>query len=219
LVVDDEPAVRSTLQRALALDGYTVDLAVDGAEALRLLALQVPDAIVLDVSMPRIDGIEVCRRLRSAGDTTPVLMLTVRNDVDDIVAGLDAGADDYVVKPFELRELLARLRAMMRRREPSGEVLRFADLRLDPGTREVSRGDRDLSLTRTEFALLETLLRHPRQVLDRGALFAAVWDYELTPTTNVLEVYIGYLRRKMEAGGESRLLQTVRGVGYTLREP
>jgi two-component system response regulator MprA len=218
LVVDDEPAVRSTLRRALALEGYAVDLAVDGAEALRHLALDAPDAIVLDLSMPEVDGIEVCRRLRAAGDTTPVLMLTVRNGVDDVVAGLDAGADDYVVKPFELRELLARLRALLRRRDPSGEVLRFADIRLDPGTRDVGRGERPLDLTRTEFALLEALLRHPRQVLTRRALFEAVWEYEMGPTTNVLEVYIGYLRRKLEEGGEPRILQTVRGVGYTLRE-
>jgi two-component system response regulator MprA len=219
LVVDDEPAVRSTLRRALVLEGYTVDVAADGSEALRLLALESPDAIVLDLAMPEVDGLEVCRRLREAGDPTPVLVLTVRDGVDDVVAGLDAGADDYVVKPFELKELLARLRALLRRSDQPAGALRFADLTLDPGTREVARAGRALELTRTEFALLETLMRHPRQVLTRPALFEAVWEYELAPTTNVLEVYIGYLRRKLEEAGEPRILQTVRGVGYTLREP
>jgi two-component system response regulator MprA len=220
LVVDDEPDVRRTLRRALVLDGYTVGLAVDGDDALLQLSLAAPDAIVLDVQMPATDGLEVCRRMRAAGDTTPVLMLTVHHEVDDIVAGLDAGADDYVAKPFELRELLARLRALLRRgggTEPA--VLSFGDLRMDQRTREVSRGGRKLELTRTEYALLETLLEHPRQVLTREALFEAVWGYDLGPATNVLEVYIGYLRRKLESGSEPRVLHTIRGVGYALREP
>lgn len=217
--MDDEPAVRGTLQRALAMEGYAVDLAADGAAALRRLALDAPDAVVLDLNTPEVDSIEVCRRLRATGDSTPVLVLTVRDGVDDVVAGLDAGADDYLTKPFELCELLARLRALLRRRNPSIEVLQYRDLRVDLGTREVIRGYRSIELTRTEFVLLETLMRHPRQVLTRAALFEAVWDCDLGPTANVLEVYIGYLRRKLEEGGEPRVLQTVRGVGYTLRQP
>jgi two-component system response regulator MprA len=219
LVVDDEPAVRSTLHRVLTLEGYAVELAADGADALRQFAVAAPGAVILDVLMPQIDGLEVCRRLRSSGYTTPVLMLTVRDGVDDVVAGLDAGADDYVVKPFDLRELLARLRALLRRRAAAGEVLTIGDLTMDVGTRKVTRGGRALELTRTEFALLETLLRHPRQVLTRAALFQAVWNYDLGPETNVLEVYVGYLRRKLENGDGTRILHTVRGVGYALREP
>jgi two-component system response regulator MprA len=219
LVVDDEPDVRRTLERALVLNGYTVALAVDGEDALRQLATESPDALLLDVQIPAPDGLEVCRRLRAAGDHTPVLLLTVRDDVDDVVAGLDAGADDYVSKPFELRELLARVRALLRRRNGDPAVLTFGDLRLDRGTREVARAGRPLELTRTEFALLEALLQHPRQVLTRSVLFETVWGYDLGPTTNVLEVYVGYLRRKLEQEGEPRILQTVRGVGYALREP
>ena len=221
LVVDDEPAVRASLRRALALEGYTVELAADGSEALELLVRSSPDAIVLDVLMPHVDGLELCRRLRAAGDRTPVLMLTARETVPDRVAGLDAGADDYVVKPFALEELLARLRALLRRVEPDGRdgVLRFADLTLDPATREVRRADRPIELTRTEFLLLELFLRNPRQVLTRSLIFERVWGYDFGPTSNSLEVYVGYLRRKTEAGGEPRLLQTVRGVGYALREP
>jgi two-component system, OmpR family, response regulator MprA len=219
LVVDDEPAVRSTLNRALVLEGYAVDLAADGWEALSRLTVNSPDAIVLDTLMPGVDGLEVCRRLRAAGDTTPVLMLTVRDGVGDIVAGLDAGADDYVVKPFDLRELTARLRALIRRGNHEPEVLTFLNLRMDLGTREVFRGDRSIELTRTEFALLEVLLRHPRQVLTRSSLSLAVWDLDMGPTSNVLEVYVGYLRRKLETGGEQRLVHTARGVGYVLREP
>ena len=220
LVVDDEPAVRDALRRALGLAGYDVQLAEDGSAALALLAAASPDAVVLDVLMPGIDGLEVCRRIRSAGDRTPVLMLTAREAVSDRVAGLDAGADDYLVKPFALDELLARLRALLRR-TGSGDArdgLRFADLTLDPATYEVRRGARRIELTRTEFLLLELFLRNPRQVLTRSLIFERVWGYDFGPTSNSLEVYVGYLRRKTEAAGEPRLIQTVRGVGYALRE-
>ena len=218
LVVDDEPAVRSALERALKLEGYDVDLAEDGADALHRLALNAPDAIVLDVLMPRVDGLEVCRRLRQADDATPVLMLTARDAVSDRVAGLDAGADDYLVKPFALEELFARLRALLRRSEHGVAVLRFADLELDAGAREVRRGERSIELTRTEFLLLELFLRNPRQVLTRSLIFDRVWGYDFGPTSNSLEVYVGYLRRKLEEAGEPRLIHTVRGVGYALRE-
>jgi two-component system response regulator MprA len=217
LVVDDEPAVRTALQRALSLEHYEVELAGDGAEALDRLADSPPDAIVLDVAMPRMDGLELCRRLRAAGDRTPVLMLTARDAVDDRVEGLDAGADDYLVKPFALRELRARLRALLRRTDRGPERMRYADLTLDPGTREVWRGERRIELSRTEFSLLELFMRHPRQVLTRSQIFEAVWGYDLGATSNALGVYIGYLRRKTEDGGEPRLLHTVRGVGYALR--
>jgi two-component system response regulator MprA len=219
LVVDDEPAVRTSLARALRLDGHDVDLAPDGRAALDALAGRAPDAVVLDVLMPELDGLEVCRRLRAAGDRTPVLMLTARDRVADRVDGLDAGADDYLVKPFALEELRARLRALLRRNgvEP-GAALRFADLALDATAHEVRRGAREIALTRTEFLLLELLLRHPRQVLTRGAIFEHVWGYDFGPTSNSLEVYVGYLRRKTEADGEPRLIHTVRGVGYVLRE-
>jgi two-component system response regulator MprA len=219
LVVDDEPSVRSALQRALALERYDVQLAEDGQQALDTLAEGVVDAIVLDVSMPRIDGLEVCRRLRAAGDRTPVLMLTARDAIDDRVDGLDAGADDYLVKPFALRELNARLRALLRRADPGGPTLAFGDLVLDASAHEVRRGARRIELSRTEFSLLELFLEHPRQVLTRSMLFERVWGYDFGATSNALGVYIGYLRRKTEAGGERRLLHTVRGVGYVLREP
>jgi two-component system, OmpR family, response regulator MprA len=219
LVVDDEPSVRSALQRALALERYDVQLADDGQAALDILAEGVVDAIVLDVMMPRIDGLEVCRRLRAAGDRTPVLMLTARDAIDDRVDGLDAGADDYLVKPFALRELNARLRALLRRVDPGGPTLAFGDLVLDTAAHEVRRGDRKIELSRTEFSLLELFLEHPRQVLTRSVLFERVWGYDFGATSNALGVYIGYLRRKTEAGGERRLLHTVRGVGYVLREP
>src|ERR687889_274830 len=219
LIVDDEPAVRAALDRALRLDGYEIELAADGREALDSLADARHDAVVLDVAMPGIDGLEVCRRLRDAGDRTPVLMLTARDTVDDRVAGLDAGADDYLVKPFALRELKARLRALLRRTETArGGVLRFADLELDPVAREVRRGDRAIELSRTEFNLLELFLEHPRQVLTRSQIFERVWGYDFGATSNALGVYMGYLRRKTEAGGEPRLLHTVRGVGYILRD-
>ncbi len=218
-MVDDEPSVRSALQRALALERYDVQLAEDGQEALDILAEGVVDAIVLDVMMPRIDGIEVCRRLRAAGDRTPVLMLTARDAIDDRVDGLDAGADDYLVKPFALRELNARLRALLRRVDPGGPTLAFGDLVLDTSAHEVRRGDRPIELSRTEFSLLELFLEHPRQVLTRSVLFERVWGYDFGATSNALGVYIGYLRRKTEAGGERRLLHTVRGIGYVLRDP
>jgi two-component system response regulator MprA len=219
LIVDDEPAVRESLERALTLEGYRVELAEDGTDALAQLRVGAPDAIVLDVLMPKLDGLEVCRRLRAAGDRTPILMLTAREGVSDRVAGLDAGADDYLVKPFALDELLARLRALLRRTSgESGGVLRFADLTLDANTHEVRRGDRPIELTRTEFLLLELFLRNPRQVLTRSIIFERVWGYDFGPTSNSLEVYIGYLRRKTEAGGEPRLIHTIRGIGYALRE-
>jgi len=220
LVVDDERAVRDSLRRALELEGYEIELAADGNEALsRLESSDEPDAIILDVLMPGVDGLEVCRRLRSAGRSLPVLMLTARTEVEDRVAGLDAGADDYVTKPFALEELLARMRALLRRTsDETGEVLRFADLELDPGTREVRRGSRQIELTRTEFSLLELFLRNPRQVLTRSVIFERVWGYDFGFASNSLDVYIGYLRRKTEAGDEPRLIQTVRGVGYALRE-
>jgi two-component system, OmpR family, response regulator MprA len=221
LVVDDERAVRESLRRALELEGYEVELAGDGEEALRQLAEPgAPDAAILDVLMPGIDGLEVCRKLRAAGNAVPVLMLTARAEVDSRVAGLDAGADDYLPKPFALAELLARLRALLRRAEngDDGGTLRFSDLQLDPGTREVRRGDRSIDLTRTEFALLELFLRNPRQVLTRSIIFERVWGYDFGPTSNSLDVYIGYLRRKTEEGGSSRLIHTVRGIGYALRE-
>ena len=219
LVVDDERAVREAIERALGFEGYRVDHAGDGVEALEALAHQPVDAVVLDVLMPQMDGIELCRRIRASGDTTPILMLTARETVSDRVAGLDAGADDYLVKPFALRELLARLRALLRRTaDPTNGVLTHADLSLDPETREVLRGGRRIDLTRTEFLLLELLLRNARRVLTREVIFEQVWGYDMDWNSNSLEVYIGYLRRKTEAGGEPRLIRTVRGVGYVLRD-
>jgi two-component system response regulator MprA len=224
LVVDDERAVRDSLRRALELEGYRVELAEDGEAALRRLDLEpAPDAVILDVLMPGADGLEVCRRLRSGGSEVPVLMLTARAEVDSRVAGLDAGADDYLPKPFALAELLARLRALLRRlggedESDAAEKLRFGDLELDPGTREVRRGGEPIELTRTEFSLLELFLRNPRQVLTRSVIFERVWGYDFGPSSNSLDVYIGYLRRKTEAGGSGRLIHTVRGVGYALRE-
>ncbi len=220
LVVDDEPAVRQALDRALRFEGYETEMADDGLGALSAIAERPADAVVLDVAMPRLDGLEVCRRLRAAGDPIPILLLTARVAVSERVAGLDAGADDYLVKPFALEELLARLRALLRRSGPADdEVLRFADLSLDPATREVLRNGRRIELTRTEFLLLELLLRNARQVLPREVIFDRVWGYDFGANSNSLEVYVGYLRRKTEAGGESRLVHTVRGVGYVLREP
>jgi two-component system, OmpR family, response regulator MprA len=220
LVVDDEPAVREAVERALRLEGHDVLLAGDGVEALAALDVRPPDAVVLDVLMPRVDGLELCRRLRGRGDRTPVLMLTARDAVSDRVAGLDAGADDYLVKPFALEELLARVRALLRRAVPEADQrpLRFGDLELDPLAHEVRRGDRPIELTRTEFLLLDLFLRHPRQVLTRSVIFENVWGYDFGPRSNSLEVYMGYLRRKTESGGEPRLLHTVRGVGYVLKE-
>jgi len=220
LVVDDERAVRDSLRRALELQGYEVELAADGAEALaRLNANGHPDAIVLDILMPEVDGLEVCRHIRRTGNSVPVLMLTARDAVGNRVEGLDAGADDYLVKPFALEELLARVRALLRRGAASVDgVLRFADLELDPQTREVHRGGERIDLTRTEFNLLELFMLNPRQVLTRSIIFERVWGYDFGFASNSLDVYIGYLRRKTEAGGKPRLIQTVRGVGYALRE-
>lgn len=220
-MVDDEPAVRRALERALRLESYEVALAADGEEALDQLALHPADAVILDVAMPRLDGLEVTRRMRAAGDRTPILILTARDAIDDRVQGLDVGADDYLVKPFALRELQARLRALLRRSsdaEGSGEILRYSDLVLDPVAHEVRRGERVIELSKTEFLLLELFMRHPRQVLTRSTIFENVWGYDFGPTSNALGVYMGYLRRKTEAGGEPRLLHTVRGVGYVLRE-
>jgi two-component system response regulator MprA len=221
LVVDDEPAVRRALERALRLDNYEVALAADGEEALDVLAREPADAVILDVAMPRLDGLEVVRRMRKAGDRTPILMLTARDAIDDRVQGLEVGADDYLVKPFALRELQARLRALLRRAgdgAAEGEILRYEDLVLDPIAHEVRRGERLIELSKTEFLLLELFLRHPRQVLTRSTIFENVWGYDFGPTSNALGVYMGYLRRKTEAGGEPRLLHTVRGIGYVLRD-
>jgi two-component system response regulator MprA len=222
LVVDDDRAVRDSLRRSLEFNGYDVALAGDGAEALATVGGVQPDVVVMDVMMPRLDGIEATRALRAAGNDVPVLVLTARDAVGDRVEGLDAGADDYLTKPFALEELLARLRALLRRVVPADgatdEVLAFADLTMDVASRDVRRGDRAIELTRTEFALLEMFLRRPRRVLERSFILEEVWGYDFPTTANSLEVYVGYLRRKTEAEGESRLIQTVRGVGYVLKE-
>jgi two-component system, OmpR family, response regulator MprA len=219
LVVDDEAAIRQALDLVLSLNGFEVTIADDGRQAMRALAAKRPDAVILDVLMPELDGLEVCRRIRAAGDRTPILMLTARAEVRDRVAGLEAGADDYLVKPFAHEELIARLKALLRRTgwEDEPEVLRFEDLELDPRAHEARRDGRQLELTRTEFLLLELLMRHPRQVLTRATIFDRVWGYDFGPASNSLEVYVGYLRRKTEAAGEPRLVHTVRGVGYVLR--
>jgi len=221
LVVDDEPAVREVLERILRVEGFEVALAGDGREAVRRQTESPADAVLLDVLMPGLDGLEVCRRLRDTGDRTPVLMLTAREAVGDRVAGLDAGADDYLPKPFALEELMARLRALLRRAgwDDGRQTLRFADLELDPRTHDVHRAGRAIELTRTEFLLLELFLQHPRQVLSREQIFEGVWGYDFGPASNSLEVYVGYLRRKTEAAGEPRLLHTVRGFGYVLKAP
>jgi two-component system response regulator MprA len=221
LVVDDDPDVRDAVETALELEGNRVTSAIDGLDALKTLGRAEFDAIVLDVLMPQLDGFEVCRRLRAAGNRTPILILTARDSEEDTIRGLDLGADDYLVKPFALGELLARVRALLRRTRPAGEdaPLWFAGLSLDPTTREVRRDERRVELTRTEYALLELFLRNPRQVLTRDVIMERVWNYDFGPTSNPLEVYISYLRRKTEAGGEPRLIHTVRGVGYALKEP
>ena len=224
LVVDDDRAVRDSLRRSLEFNGYNVDVASDGAEALARVPLVSPDAIVMDVMMPKLDGLEATRALRSAGNDVPILVLTARDAVSDRVDGLDAGADDYLAKPFALEELLARVRALLRRTvqtpgdHPFEPPLEFDDLTLDIATREVARGGRSLTLTRTEFALLELFLRRPKRVLERSFILEEVWGFDFPTTANSLEVYVGYVRRKLEAGGEPRLLHTVRGVGYVLRE-
>jgi two-component system, OmpR family, response regulator MprA len=222
LVVDDEPAVREALRRSLAFEGYQVVLACDGLDALDQVASDAPDVVVLDVLMPRMDGLTTARRLRAAGSTVPVLMLTARDTVGDRVSGLDAGADDYLVKPFELDELLARVRALLRRRAlnaapATGDSLVFGDLRMEPATREVTRAGRNLELTRTEYTLLEMFLSHPRQVLTREQILRSVWGFDYEPASNSLDVYVMYLRRKTEIGGMTRVVHTVRGVGYVLR--
>jgi two-component system, OmpR family, response regulator MprA len=217
LVVDDDPAVRSAIARALRVD-YDVDEAGDGAEALARHASAPADAIVLDLLMPQIGGLDVCRSLRRQSDPVPVLIVTARDAVDDRVEGLDAGADDYLVKPFAVEELRARVRALLRRTGSGNDALQFSDVVLDPSTREVHRGKRRLHLTRTEFNLLELFLRNPRQVLTRSQIYERVWGYDFGATSNALWVYVGYLRRKLEEDGEPRLLHTVRGVGYALRE-
>ena len=220
VVVDDDEALRNALRRALRLEGYDVELARDGAEGLDRLAGLGADLVVLDVLMPVLDGVSVCRRLRESGDRTPVLMLTARDAVSDRVVGLDAGADDYLTKPFALEELLARVRALLRRSSPEHEgTLRVGDLELDPRSRRVTRGDRALELTRTEFALLELLMRNAGAVLTRAAIHERVWGFDEAYGSNTLDVYVGYLRRKTEAAGEPRLIQTVRGVGFVLRGP
>ena len=220
LVVDDDRAVRDAIDRALRFEGYDVVAAADGQEALDSVAADTPEAIVLDVMMPGVDGLDVCRRLRATGDDTPVLMLTARHAVADRVAGLDAGADDYLVKPFALEELLARLRALLRRTMPSGEstAMTVADLELDPATRRVRRNGSDIDLTKTEFDLLELLMRNAGLVLTRDVIYERIWGFDFGTSSNSLDVYIGYLRRKTEADGGKRLIQTVRGVGYALRE-
>ena len=224
LVVDDDHAVRESLRRSLQFNGYDVAMAGDGAEALASIARAAPDAVVMDVMMPRLDGIEATKALRTSGNDLPIIVLTARDSVGDRVEGLDAGADDYLTKPFALEELLARLRALLRRAAPlaaddlSAEELVFSDLSLNPLTREVRRGDRQIELTRTEFALMEMFLRRPRRVLDRSFILEEVWGYDFPTTANSLEVYVGYLRRKTEAEGEPRLIHTVRGVGYVLKE-
>jgi two-component system response regulator MprA len=222
LVVDDDKAVRESLRRSLEFNGYEVALATDGAEALAGIGASDPDVVIMDVMMPRLDGIEATRALRSARNDVPILVLTARDAVGDRVEGLDAGADDYLTKPFALQELLARLRALLRRAVPvdggDSEVLTFSDVTMDLGTREVQRNGRDIPLTRTEFTLLEMFLRRPRRVLERSFILEEVWGYDFPTTANSLEVYVGYLRRKTEAEGESRLIHTVRGVGYVLKE-
>ncbi|HEX8917638.1 MAG TPA: response regulator transcription factor [Chloroflexota bacterium] len=219
LIVDDEPTVREATGRALSLEHYTIQTAVDGAEALSVIEAAQPDLVILDVLMPGIDGLEVARRLRSTGNRVPILMLTARETVDDRVAGLDAGADDYLVKPFALAELLARVRALLRRNAPANDqLLRFADLELDPIAQEVRRGPRRIELTRTEYLLLELFMRRPREVLSRSVIFQHVWGYDFGYDSNSLDVYIGYLRRKTEEGGMPRLIHTKRNAGYTLRE-
>ena len=226
LVVDDEQAVRESLRRSLRFNGYEVLTANDGLEAVETVRAENPELVILDVMMPNMDGLEVCRTLRSEGWDRPILVLTARDGVSDRVSGLDAGADDYLPKPFALEELLARVRSLVRRASavsiaaeaPVESKLSFEDLELDADTREVSRGGRAISLTRTEFALLQLLMENPRKVLSRSKILEEVWGYDFPTSGNALEVYIGYLRKKTEGEGDTRLIHTVRGVGYVLRE-
>jgi len=217
-VVDDDAALRNVLRRLLISHGFEVEVAEDGDEALARLASQAFDAVVLDVMMPGRDGIEVCERLRAQGDQLPVLMLTARDAVRDLVAGLGSGADDYVVKPFDNDELVARLRALLRRSGAGAQRLAFADIEMDLVTRDVARAGRAIELSKIEFGLLELFLRHPRQVLSRDLIHERVWGFDAALASNSLDVFVGHLRRKLEAGGEPRLIHTVRGVGFTLRE-
>jgi len=221
LIVDDDRAVRDALRRVLALASYDIDCAADGGEALEKLSHVVPDAVVLDIGMPGIDGLEVCRRLRHNGNRVPILILTARVEVADRVAGLDAGADDYLIKPFDVEELKARLRALMRRADPDGDrdELQFAELRLDRARHGAVVGDAFAELTRTEYQLLELLMRNPRRVLTHSQIYDRVWGYDFGAASNALRVYIGYLRRKLHESGARELIHTVRGVGYVLREP
>jgi len=219
LLVDDDDEIRASLRRSLALEGYSIAQAADGAEALRAARDAPPDLVVLDVMLPEVDGLEGCRRLRAADETLPIIMLTARDAVPDRVAGLETGADDYLVKPFAFEELLARIRVRLRRREPGSRTeLRFADLRLDTAAREASRGERRINLTTTEYELLKLFLQHPRQVLTRDVIYERVWGYDFGGESKVIEVYVRYLREKLEAGGEARLIHTVRGAGYVMRE-
>jgi two-component system, OmpR family, response regulator MprA len=219
LIVDDDQHITGVLRRALAYEGYTVEVATRGDEALHKVIEHPPELIVLDIMLPGIDGVEVCRRLRASGNQVPILMLTAKDAIPDRVAGLDEGADDYLVKPMELEELLARVRALLRRRNPEqAEVLRFADVELDTGTRIARRGKREISLSTTEYELLALFMRRPRQVLTRDIIMERVWGYDFEGESNVLEVYVGYLRNKLEADGEPRILHTIRGAGYVLRE-
>ena len=218
LIIEDDPAILKLLQRGLAYEGYTVDAAVDGRSGLAAARDHQPDLVILDWMLPGMDGLEVCHRLRTGG-SLPILMLTAKDTVQDRIQGLDAGADDYMIKPFNLDELLARVRALLRRTQPERiQVLKFADLSLDTGSRQAMRGTRGVQLTAKEYELLELFLRHPKQVLTREVIFDRVWGYDFGGESNVLEVYIRYLRQKLEEGGEMRLIHTVRGVGYVLRE-
>ena len=221
LVVDDDRGVREALRRALALAGYEVQLAEDGEEALELLVQAVPEAVVLDVGLPGVDGLEVCRRVRRMGSRVPILVLTARDAVSDRIDGLDAGADDYMVKPFDVGELQARLRALLRRANPEADQdsLSFAGVRLDPDRHGAQVGEQLVELTRTEYQLLELFMLNPRRVLPHSVIYERVWGYDFGPTSNALRVYIGYLRRKLEQAGAPELIHTVRGVGYALREP
>jgi two-component system response regulator MprA len=219
LVIDDDPKIRSVVRRGLVYEGFRVTDAGSGEEGLDKARDQTPDLVVLDVMLPGIDGLEVCRRLRDAGDDVAILMLTARDEVKDRVEGLETGADDYLVKPFSFEELLARVRALLRRRpNPAGEILRFGDLQLDVDAQEASRAGRSISLTTTEFNLLLLLMRHPRKVMTRDVIMDRVWSYDFGGESNVLEVYVRYLRNKLEATGEPRLIHTVRGSGYVLKE-